>query len=60
MFKVLGIALGLYTVYAAATGEVFAKSGAGGRTVSRAESAEYFWMVIAIYTVLALGLVFVF
>lgn len=60
MFKMLGLLLGLYTLYAAATGEVYAKSGAWGRTVSRAESPEYFWVVIAIYAALALALAIVF
>jgi hypothetical protein len=44
----------LYAVYAAVTGEVYAKSGAGGRTVSRDDSPRYFWVVVVIY--LGLGL----
>jgi hypothetical protein len=60
MFKVLGLMVGVYTLYAAVTGEVYAKSGAWGRTVSRAESPEYFWVVIAIYAGLALALATVF
>lgn len=60
MFKVLGLMVGLYTLYAAVTGEVYAKPGAWGRTVSRAESPEYFWVVIAIYAGLALALATVF
>jgi hypothetical protein len=57
MFKVLGIILALYTVYAIFTGEVYAKSGPGGRPVSRLESPGYFWVVIAIYGALSLSLV---
>lgn len=60
MFKFLGILVGLYTVYAAVSGEAFAKSGLGGRTVSRAHSPRYFWAVIACYAALALALVFIF
>lgn len=60
MFKALGILVALYTVHAAIKGEVYAKSGAWGRTVSRADSPEYFWVVIAIYAGLALALMFVF
>lgn len=60
MFKALGILVGLYTIYAAVTGNVFAKSGPGGRTVSRQESPEYFWVVIAIYAGLGAALLFVF
>ena len=60
MFKMLGLILGLYTLYAVVTGEVYAKSGTWGRTVSRAESPEYFWVVIFIYASLALALATVF
>jgi hypothetical protein len=60
MFRVVGLLLSLYTLYAAVTGEVYAKSGAWGRTVSRAESPEYFWVVIAIYAALALALATIF
>jgi len=60
MFKALGLIVGLYALYAAVAGEVYAKNGAWGRTVSRSESPEYFWIVIAIYAGLALALVTVF
>lgn len=60
MFKVLGLLVGLYTLYAAAKGEVYAKSGAWGKTVSRVESPQYFWVVIAIYAGLALALATIF
>ena len=49
MFKILGIVLGFYTLYAVLKGEVLAKSGAWGRTVSRVASPEYFWLVVTIY-----------
>ncbi|HRF83183.1 MAG: hypothetical protein J0L89_08735 [Xanthomonadales bacterium] len=60
MFKALGILVGLYALYAALTGEVLAKSGPWGRTVSRADSPRYFWVVVAIYAALALALLTVF
>ena len=60
MFKMLGLVVGLYTLYAAVKGEVYAKNGASGRVVSRAESPEYFWVVIAIYVGLTLALVTIF
>lgn len=60
MFKMLGVLVGLYTLYAAVKGEVYAKSGASGRIVSRVESPEYFWVVIAIYAGLSLALVTIF
>lgn len=60
MFKMLGLLVGLYALHAAVTGRVYAKSGPWGRTVSRAESPKYFWVVIAIYAALALALATVF
>lgn len=60
MFKVLGILVVVYTIYAAINGEVYAKSGAWGRTVSRSDSPEYFWVVIAVYACLGLALIAVF
>ena len=60
MFKMLGVLLALYTLYAALKGEVYAKSGAWGKTVSRHGSPEYFWLVIAIYAVLSVALLALF
>ena len=60
MFKMLGILVGLYTLYAAMNGKVYAKSGAWGRTVSRVDSQEYFWVVIAIYAGLSVALIAIF
>jgi hypothetical protein len=60
MFDVLGVLLALYTGYAVVSGEVLAKSGPRVRTVSRAGSPAYFWVVIAIYAGLSLALVLVF
>jgi hypothetical protein len=60
MFKVLGVLLGFYTLYAAVTGVVYAKSGAWGKTVSKTESPLYFWVVIAIYGCLVLALLTIF
>lgn len=60
MFAALGILVCVYAVYAAATGEVYAKSGAWGRRVVRRESPEYFWVVIVIYAGLGIALITVF
>jgi hypothetical protein len=60
MFKVIGILLAAYTVYAMFRGEVVAKSGASGRTIERVTSPKYFWVVIAIYLGLALALIIIF
>ncbi|HSD43831.1 MAG TPA: hypothetical protein VLD36_18425 [Burkholderiales bacterium] len=56
----LGILVGLNALYAAVIGDVFAKAGVKERTVSRADSPEYFWIVIAIYAGLSVALVTVF
>lgn len=60
MFKALGTLVLLYAVYAAFTGEVYAKSGVGGRTVSRDESPGYFWVVVVIYLGLGLAMILYF
>ena len=60
MFKVLGIVVALYTAYAVINGEVYAKSGPWGRTVSRVDSPRYFWTVIVIYAGLSAALLTVF
>lgn len=60
MFKVLGVLVAIYTVYAAVNGRVYAKSGPSRRTISRQNSPEYFWVVIVIYAGLSVALLFVF
>jgi hypothetical protein len=60
MFKFIGVLVAAYTVYAVFQGEVFAKSGPGGRTVTRDKNGTYFWVVVAIYASLAVALVVVF
>lgn len=60
LFRFLGVALALYTAYAAATGAVYAKSGAGARLVAKGDSPGYFWAVISIYAALSVALVFFF
>ena len=60
MFKMLGVLVILYALYAAFTGSVYAKSGISSRTVRRDESPEYFWIVIVIYFGLGVALLSVF
>ena len=60
MFKTLGVVVGAYALYAAVKGEVYAKSGPWGRTVSREDSPEYFWVIIAIYAGLGVALMTIF
>lgn len=58
MFDVLGAVLAVYTLYAAMSGRVYARHRAWGRQVHREEEPTYFWIVIAIYALLAAMLVF--
>lgn len=60
LFKGLGVLLAIYTVYAISQGEVYAKSGAWGKTISRSDSAGYFWVVIAIYALLSVAFLTIF
>lgn len=60
LFKILGVLVGLYAVSAAIKGEVYARSGLWGRTVSMVESPIYFWVVIASYAVLSVALLTIF
>lgn len=60
MFKALSLLAAFYTIFAAFTGEVYAKAGATAQTVSRSDSPDYFWVVIAIYAALSVALLVVF
>jgi hypothetical protein len=60
MFKLFGLLVALYTLYAATKGHVFAKSGARVRWISRAASPRYFWIVISVYGGLSVALFSVF
>ncbi len=57
MFRLLGFVVALYTISAIIRGEVYAKDGPGGRTVSRIRSPEYFWTVVATYAALSIALI---
>jgi len=60
MFKGIGILVATYTIYAISRGEVFAKSGIWGNTISKTQSPKYFWTVIAIYALLSVALITIF
>jgi hypothetical protein len=57
IFTTIGLALAVYTVYGAWSGEVYAKRGVWGRKIFRENSPVYFWIVISIYAALAIALV---
>jgi hypothetical protein len=60
MFRLLGVLVALYTLYSALRGEVYARFGAGGRSVNKLGEPGWFWTIIVIYTGLSLALMFVF
>lgn len=60
LFRIIGLLVGAYALYAALRGEVFAKSGAWGRTIDRGEEPANFWLTVAIYGGLAVALETVF
>jgi hypothetical protein len=60
LFQILAVAVALYTLHAALAGEVFARSGVWGKTLSRADSPVEFWMTIVIYAGLAIAMATVF
>lgn len=57
MFKLLGVLLSAYVLYAAAAGKVVAKSGPWARVVMRDERPRYFWSVIVVYGALGIALI---
>ena len=60
MFKLLGALVGGYALVAALKGMVYAKAGMWGHTISKRESPERFWIVIAIYGALSVALLTIF
>jgi hypothetical protein len=62
MFKLLGIIVGAYTLWAAFNGKVYAESGGlrQARMIVKEDEPRYFWVVIAIYGGLSIALMTVF
>ena len=60
IFRIAGIAVGLYVAQGLATGAVYARSRWWGRTFYRDQEPFKYWCAIASYTGLAIALVFVF
>lgn len=57
LFDILGACVAVYTAYAAATGSVFVRHRAWGRSVDRGDEPGYFWLVIVIYGLLSVALI---
>ena len=60
IFKIIGLCVALYVVFAVVAGEVYAKAGVWGRSISRADSPSEYWMTIVIYAGLAVALFTIF
>jgi hypothetical protein len=56
LFKLLGVLLSGYVLYAVTAGRVVAKSGPSARVVLRDERPRYFWTVVVICSALAVAL----
>lgn len=59
-FVLLGVCLGIYTVYATFAGTVYARSGPGGRRIARAEEPWRYWSTIVVYVGLTAALLWYF
>lgn len=60
IFKMLGVGIGFYVIHSLYTGEVYAASGMSGRTFYRDQDPVGYWSAIVSYSLLVLGLIFVF
>jgi hypothetical protein len=60
MFKLVGVMVALYVVYALSVGEVFAKRGIWGAISRRAEQPFQYWSTIVVYAILSAVLFFIF
>jgi hypothetical protein len=56
LFQIVALPVALYTLYAVIAGEVFAKAGVWGKTITRDDQPVEYWMTIVIYAALALAL----
>jgi hypothetical protein len=59
-FKGIGLLIFFYAVYCLFIGEVYAKDGASGRTVFRADEPRNYWTIIVIYFGLSIAVFFFF
>jgi hypothetical protein len=59
-FRILGVALACYLVFALVRGHVYARSGAWGRDFERAGNPCGYWSAMASYALLSAALMFIF
>ena len=60
MFKMLGILVALYVVYALAAGQVYARRGVWGALLKRSENPFRYWAAVTAYSCLSAALILVF
>jgi len=60
MFRIIGVMVAMYTLYAVVMGSVWAKAGIGAKEILREETPGSFWTVIVIYIGLSAALIFYF
>jgi hypothetical protein len=60
LFRILGLILALYVVRSYVLGQVYARSGAWGREFARSTDPWGYWSAICSYSLLSLGLLFLF
>jgi amino acid permease len=60
MFKILGVLLFFYVAISFATGNIYAKDRAWGRTYRRDENPWNYWSTLVIYSLLSIAMFFLF
>lgn len=58
MLAILGILLLGYVGYGILTGQVYGRYHAGGRTFTRDDDPWHYWSTLAVYSFLAVALIF--
>lgn len=60
LFQIGGLALLCYVIRSYMIGDVYARSGIGGRSFRRDEEPFHYWFILASYTLLAIAMFFFF
>ena len=60
VFRLLGVLVAAYVVYALAAGVIYARSGVWGRMFRRDEDGWRYWSAIVAYSLLVVMLLFLF
>jgi hypothetical protein len=60
MFKILGALLICYVAHGLSTGQIYGRYRAWGRTFRRDDDPWLYWSTMAVYSLLAMALIFLF